>query len=415
MKVLLIHQFFLDSDEGGGSRFNEFVRLWGEKDQGIDVDILAGMMHYTGSEKKNEYKGQFIVQKKYLNRFNLYRCYTSEGYNKSFLGRLWGYFSFVFSALYCGFKIRKKGFDLVVCSSPPLFVGITAILLSWLYRCPFIFEVRDLWPESAIDTGVVKNKALIWAAYRLEAISYRLAKKIVVLTPAFKEKLITDKNVSADKIIEIPNGCDFDISEQILKRETTKNIRREKGWENKTVGIYVGAHGVANALHQILEAAEKAKNTEGALHFVLVGSGMKKAELVEIKKEKLLDNVEFIDPVPKDKVFELISAADFGISALAKNDTFKTIYSNKTFDYMACKKPILMAIDGISRDLIEQVDCGLFAEPENPSAIYANAQWFDKNKQGACEMGEKGYRYSIKHFSRESLAQKYMDCFSQIT
>ncbi|RZK66275.1 MAG: glycosyltransferase WbuB, partial [Pedobacter sp.] len=158
MRILLLHQYFLEQDDPGGSRFNELTAQW--TDQGHEVTVIAGMMHYNGHEKRDIYKGKWFVKKQQGN-VTVWRTHVSESYNSGFVGRLWGYFSFVFSALWAGlFKVKGK-YDIILVTSPPLFIGITGYLLSRIKNRPFVFEIRDLWPESAIDTGVVTNKMII--------------------------------------------------------------------------------------------------------------------------------------------------------------------------------------------------------------------------------------------------------------
>lgn len=183
MKILLIHQYFLEKNDGGGSRWNEMSRIWAL--QGHEVTILAGMVHYTTGIKSKKYKGKYIYDDKYSEgNIRVIRSHVSESYNTNFLGRLWGYFSFVFSCLYTGVFYAKEKYDVIIVTSPPLFVGITAYLLSKIKNIPFLFEVRDLWPESAIDTGVVKSSFIIKLAYWFESFIYRKANLINVLTPA---------------------------------------------------------------------------------------------------------------------------------------------------------------------------------------------------------------------------------------
>ncbi len=407
MNILLIHQYFLEPDDGGGSRFNEMTKQW--TDLGHKVTVLAGMMHAHGKEKRPEYKGKLFVKKSY-NTIEIMRCHVSESYNNGFLGRLWGYFSFVFSSIYAGlFKLRGK-YDVIVVTSPPLFVGITAFVLSLFKRRPFVFEVRDLWPESAIDTGVVTNPFIIKFAYWFESFIYRRASMINVLTPAFRNKLIEDKKVPSEKVIYIPNAADFSLSDKILNSDFDRNeFRIKQNWSDKIVCTYVGAHGVANHLIQVIQAAEIIQDSMPQILFVLIGSGMKKQELVDITKEKGLKNVVFYDAVPKHEVFKYIIASDFGMSILKKVDTFKTIYSNKTFDYMSCKKPVLLAIDGVSRELIETAKCGIYVEPENIE------DWVEKihniSNMGQTEivqMGENGHDYAKTHFDRDTLGAEYL-------
>jgi glycosyltransferase involved in cell wall biosynthesis len=405
MRILLIHQYFLEKNDGGGSRFNEMTRTWAS--QGHTVTVLAGMVHYATGEKAAQYKGKFTLHDdQFYEGVDVMRCHVSETYNSSFLGRLWAYFSFVFSSVYAGlFKVKGKH-DIILVTSPPLFVGITAYVLSIFKRIPFVFEVRDLWPESAIDTGVLQNKIMIKFAYWFEAFIYRKATLINVLTPAFRTKLI-EKGVPEQKIIFIPNAADFSLAEAVQKDFNELDFKKEIGLEGKFVITYVGAHGVANHLMQLLDAAELFRDTN--VVFQLIGSGMQKQMLVAEKEKRQLDNLIFRDPVAKAEVFKYILASDMGASVLKKVDTFKTIYSNKTFDYMSCKKPILLAIDGVSRELIEEANCGIYVEPENPSAIAAGIRSVLNDPNKLIEMGENGYNHALQNFDRKVLASRYLD------
>lgn len=407
MRILLLHQYFLEQQEGGGSRFNEMARIW--HNSGHDITVLGGMIHPNGKEKLPEYKRKYFVRKDH-DGVEVIRCHVSESYNVNFLGRLWGYFSFVFSSLWAGLFYARKKYDVILVTSPPLFLGITAFLLSRIKRVPYIFEVRDLWPESAIDTGVVTNRFLIKLSLWLERFSYKKAILVNVLTPAFREKLINDKNVPSEKICFIPNAADFGIANQLVLEDfDAQKIRKGEGWEDKLVLTYVGAHGVANHLEQVLDAAEKVRDDFPQIRFVLIGSGMRKDALMEDAARRKLYNVIFKDSMPKKDVFKYIMASDFGMSVLKRVDTFKTIYSNKTFDYMSCKKPILLAIDGVSRQLVEDAECGFYIEPENISSWYdviKNISKLDADKIN--RLGTNGYDYAKIHFDRVSLADEYI-------
>lgn len=409
MNILLIHQYFLEEDDPGGSRWNEFTRVWTA--QGHIVTVLGGMMHYNGKEKIAEYKGKYFV-KKQQGAVTVLRCHVSEAYNKHFIGRLWGYFSFMFSSLYAGlFKVKGK-FDVVIVTSPPLFVGVSGYLISRLRRMPFVFEVRDLWPESAIDTGVLTNKMVIKLAYWVEAFIYNRAKLVNVLTPAFYKVLRDKKHIPEKKLVQISNAADFSLSEKLLNEFDREAFRKEHALEGKFVITYVGAHGVANHLEQILDAGEALKDTH--VLFLLIGQGMEKDRLMKMREERKIANVRFIDSVPKAVVFKYILASEMGASVLKRVDTFKTVYSNKTFDYMSCKKPILMAIDGVSRELLEDAGAGSYVEPEN-TAEYDRVirEYLDEPERLKTE-GESGYRYAKENFDREVLAKKYMEHISAI-
>ncbi|RDB06218.1 glycosyltransferase family 4 protein [Runella aurantiaca] len=409
MRILLIHQYFLEDNDGGGSRWNEMSRFW--QSEGHQVTVLAGMVHYMG-HRPAKYHRKYFLPETNQDGVQVIRCHVSESYNKSFIGRLWAYFSFTFSSIWGGIWYAKGNYDVIVVTSPPLFVGITAYVLSVLKRTPFVFEIRDLWPESAIDTGVLTSGILIKFAYWFEKFVYRKAKLINVLTPAFREKLLTKKGVPASKIIFIPNAADFSLSDELLTSFDVTEFRKEHNLTGKFVVTYVGAHGVANHLVQVLDTAELLKDTN--VLFLLIGNGMMKKDLMAEAQRRHLSNVRFINSVPKKEVFNYILASDAGASVLKKVDTFKTVYSNKTFDYMACKKPILMAIDGVSRQLVEEAQAGVYVEPENPADFAQKIRMYLTNPDLVSQHGLNGYRYAKENFDRALLASKYVGYLSQV-
>lgn len=386
------------------------ARTWAEK--GARITVIAGMVDYTSGKKPEAYKGKYIVKEELSDGTTVIRCHVSESYNLNFLGRLWAYFSFVFSGTYAGlFKLKGKH-DIIIVTSPPLFVGIIAYVLSIVKRIPFIFEVRDLWPESAIDTGVLQNNLIIRFAFWFENFIYKHAKLINVLTPAFRTTLIEKKGVDKNKVILIPNAADFAISEDLLRNFDAIDFRRELNVEDKFVITYVGAHGVANYLEQVLTTAKLLENTNA--YFLLIGQGMEKERLKATAMKERITNVRFIDPVPKREVFKYILASDMGTSVLKKNDTFKTVYSNKTFDYMSCQKPILMAIDGVSRELVEAARAGSFVEPENPVDFSEKIRFYIANPAIGVEQGKNGYAYAKANFDRQVLAAKYFKIVNDV-
>lgn len=411
MKILLIHQYFLQKNGSGGSRFNEMVRVWSE--QGNDVTVLSGMIYHNSGKKYKEYKGKVFAEEFHSEKVRVIRCHDSEGGQNNFFARLRVYFVFVLTSMWAGFFKAKGKYDIIIVTSPPLFVGITAYFLSVIKRIPFVFEIRDLWPESAIDTGVLRNPFLIKLAFAFEKFIYKKAKLINVLTPAFRDILIYKKLIPKEKIIFIPNAADFSLSEEIMHNFNPLEFRESLGIDIQTTIItYVGAHGVANGLDQILETAQLLNNKK--VLFLLIGDGMLKKKLENDTNIMRIKNVKFIPPVSKKDVFKYILASDIGASVLKKNDTFKTVYSNKTFDYMSCKKPILMAIDGVSRQLVNDANAGLFVEPENPNDFAEKITFYLDNKDLLVTHGENGYNYAREHFDRSKLASKYLNIISNL-
>ncbi len=405
MNILLIHQFFLEKEDPGGSRFNEMTKVWVR--EGHQITVIAGMVNYVTGKVPHKYKGLKYNLSEYEPNLTVLRCFVSPDYNANFVGRLWAYFSFVWFGFFGVLrKLGSQKFDIVIATSPPLFIGFLAWMISKVKRVPYLFEVRDLWPESAIETGVLKNKFIISISYWLEKFIYKKAFLINVLTPAFRDKLIGFKKIEPSKIIFIPNAADFSLSDELTKNFDSATFRKQLNWHQKFVVLYVGAHGVANHLIQVLEAAEQTHDEE--VLFVLIGDGMQKQELVKYAETKRLKNVQFLPSVSKKEIFKYILAANVGLSVLKKVDTFKTIYSNKTFDYMACKKPVLMAIDGVSRALVEQANCGVYSEPENASNLIAKIKLLKQDPNRCNEMGENGFAFAKANFDRNTLAIQYL-------
>lgn len=402
MHILIVHQYFLGKKDAGGSRWNQFSKFWSQ--QGHQITVLAGNVHYATGKKPQEYKGKFIVQEKEDENIDVFRCYVSDSYNKSFLGRFWAYISFCVSTVWAGlFKV--KDVDVILCTSPPLTVGLTGWFLSKVKGRPMVFEVRDLWPESAIDTGVLTNKWLVKLSYWLEKKSYKSSSWINVLTPAFEQALIEKKNINPERISMIPNGADLDI---FRPGDLNNWVREKHNLQDKFVVTYVGAHGRANALLQLVEAAEAMKDHDD-IRIMLVGGGMEKPMLIEEARKRGLNNIVFVDAVPKEVIVDYVAASNVCTAVLKKVDTFKTVYPNKVFDYMSAKRPIILAIDGVARKLLDDAKAGIYVEPEN-TLNFVNAVFQLKNSPELChQYGEDGFHYVQANFDRKILADKYLD------
>ena len=408
MKILIVHQYFLGKEDAGGSRWNQFAKYFAEA--GHEVTILAGMVHYASGKKPDRYMGRYIVREEEQPGVTVYRCHVSESYNKSFFGRAWGYFSFAVSSTLAGI-FRAGRPDVMIATSPPLTVETTMRWLSRLHRRPTVFEVRDLWPESAIDTGVLAPGKLANLLYRMEAKAYRKAKWVNVLTPAFEQALIERKGVEPQKISMIPNGADLDI---MTPGPRDNAVRKDLGLGDRFVVSYFGAHGRANCLGQLIDAAALLKGQAPDVRIMLVGDGMEKPQLQADAKERGLDNVIFVDSVPKDQVSDYINASDVCTAVLMRNDTFKTVYPNKVFDYMCCNRPILIGIDGVARKLVEDASAGVFVEPQNPQAFVDALLKLRDDPQARQRMGEAGRAYAAEHYSREGMAQKYLSVLDNL-
>jgi len=400
MKIAVIHQYFLRPGESGGSRFNELTRFW--RRAGHEVTVVAGQVHYATGERAPEYRGRWIVEED-LDGVRILRCYTPGTYHNGTIGRMWAFFGYLLSSCWAVlFRIRKA--EVVVATSPPLVTAVPGLLAKRLRGWPLVFEVRDLWPESAVATGVLReNSVFTKGMYRLEAAAYRSADRINVLTPAFRENIVARGLAPKDRIVFVPNGADLDL---FAPGPRDNEVRRRHGWGNIFVALYAGAHGKANCLRQLIDAAELLREEEVLL--ISVGEGPERHELAEEATRRGLSNVSFLGAVSKEEMPAYVQAADVGMAVLKRVDTFKTVYPNKVFDYMACERPVLVAIDGVARRLVEEeAHAGLFAEPENAKEIAERILQLKANPGLCREFGRAGRKYVLDNFSREVLAARY--------
>ena len=409
MKILVFHQYYLMPGQGGGSRFNEMTRFW--TDAGHEVAVIAGTVEYTNGVKPERYRGRWLI-KEDDNGVVVWRCYVPEAYGAGYAGRMWAFFAFLFSAATAVLRAERP--DAIVATSPPLIIALPAVFaarLRWR-RVPWVFEVRDLWPESAVTTGVLSRKSpLTRLLYAVERWAYRFADRINVLTPAFEQDIVRRALAPASKISMIPNGADVD---RFAPGPMQNDVRREFGWGERFVVLYAGAHGRANAVGQLVAAAELLRNRPDIL-IATVGDGNERAATEADARARNLNNIVFLGSQPKGRMADFVNAANVGAAVLQNNPTFRTVYPNKVFDYMACARPTLLAIDGVARTLVcDEAQAGLFVEPENAPAIAEGIRLLADNPALCAEMGARGRAWVEANASRRALAHRYLDLLSQL-
>ncbi len=404
MRILLIHQYFMPLCHAQGGRWNAMSKVWSE--QGHEVTVIAGTFNLNTNKPYDFCKGNIFTIEDQGKGVKVIRAYIPVKYNKSFLWRAWAYIMY-FVLGFIGVLLRARGkYDVVIASSPPLTVGPLGIAVSYLKKIPFVFEIRDLWPDGAIKTGVVANPLLIKLMYSMERASYRKARFINALTPAFRDKLIQDKGVPADKIWMIPNAADLDV---IKPGPVDAAIRARHNWGDKFVGLYMGAHGRMNCLWQLIEAAKILRNEQEYL-IVCIGGGMERDALMAKAEQEKLVNIQFLASVNKEDIGAYINSSDVSLIVLQKSEVMKEVYPNKMFDSMSAAKPIILAIDGVARKLVvDDAKCGVYVEPENAGEIADKMRFYREHPDIARQHGRNGYEFVCKNYDRRILAIKYID------
>jgi len=394
MHILLIHQAFAAINEPGGTRHHEMARVMVK--HGHQVTIITSPVSYlTGQNQRG--KSRWVTREEPEPGITILRAYTYPALHRSFFHRILSFFSFMFSSFFIGLGV--KNVTVVWGTSPPIFQGWTAWLLSRLKGVPFLFEVRDLWPAFAVAVGVLKNKFLIRLSEWLERFLYRHADEMVVNSPGFIEHI---QKRGAKKITLVENGVDVSMFDP---HETGKDFRQAHDLDRQFVVLYAGAHGMSNDLNVILDAAGKMREDQGTT-FLFVGDGKEKANLMHTAEEKGLSNVIFMSSVPKNEMNKVLAAADACVAILKPIEMYKTTYPNKVFDYMAAGKPVLLLIDGVIRQVVEKADCGVFVQPGDSNELAFQIKQLENDMEGTRKMGLRGREFVRQHFDREQLACK---------
>lgn len=389
MHILLIHQAFVDLDEAGGTRHAEFARHLVA--QGHRVTVIASPVSYlTGGQQATG--GAPLPE-----GLTILRAATYHALHRSFGHRLLSFLSFTASSFFLGLGVRHV--DLVWGTTPPIFQAVTAWALARLKRARFLLEVRDLWPAFAVEVGVLRNRLLITASEWLERFLYKKADVLIANSPGFVSHIHERSGRMAELV---PNGAD----ETMFDPEADgAAFRQRHGLQGKFLVLYAGAHGLSNDLGVALTAAAQLRDRP-EIRVVLLGDGKDKPALQARASEMGLDNLVFLPPVSKAQMAEALAAADACLAILKPLKLYATVYPNKVFDYLAAGRPILLAIDGVIRQVVEAAGAGIFVPPGDPAALAAAIRQLAADPQQARAMGRAGRAYLQAHFSRGALARQ---------
>lgn len=399
MKLIILTQYFPPEVGAPQNRLYEMaIRL---QKRGVAVEILTAMPNYPSMEIHMEYKGKWYIKDE-MNGINVHRAWIWAGKSKNILPRLLNYFSFVFSSFWVGcIKLRKA--DYLLCESPPLFLGISAVLLKRIKKAKLVFNVSDLWPESAEKLGLITNKTLLKTTTRLEEYLYKSSALITGQTQGIV-KNIKDR-FPDKKVYWLPNGVDLSFYNP--DKITTQWREQNNFSPSDFIILYAGIIGHAQALEIVIAAAELTKN-ETAVKWVFLGSGPVKESLQAMKEEKQLSNVYFYPPVPKSIMPEILKAIDVALVPLKNIDLFRGAIPSKIFEALAMKKAILLGAEGEAKDLfIEQGKAGLAFIPEDAVDLVKNALHLYNNRSELAKLGENGRNYVEANFNRDSIAEKF--------
>ncbi|MGB8013831.1 MAG: glycosyltransferase family 4 protein [Terriglobales bacterium] len=404
VKILYVSQYFPPEMGAPAARAAELSRHWAR--MGHEVTVLTGFPNHPTGVVPEEWRPRLrrLRYAEIVDGVRVVRTWLWPLPNRKAHERIRNYASFCLSAAITGLALPKP--DVVIATSPQLLVALSGWWLAWWKRVPFVFEVRDLWPESLAAVGAGSEATLLYRTLReIARFLYRQADRVVVVTPAFKDHLMRHCNVPAEKISIIQNGVEADLFR--LDPEASE-MRKQLKLEGRFLICYIGTMGNAHGLQTLIAAAEELQKTCPSAMFLLIGEGAEKENVVKLAAARGLNNIQFLGQQPRERIPVYVSAADLCLVMLRKSELFKTVIPTKLLEYMACERPVIVAVDGQARQIVEEAGAGVFVEPEDSQALVRAIVDLEENPEQRRQMGASGRQYIVNKSSREKTARDYI-------
>jgi glycosyltransferase involved in cell wall biosynthesis len=406
MKITFLCQYFPPEMGAPSARTYEHARHWARL--GHDVIVITGFPNHPTGVIRPEYRG-YLVKWENVDGIVVLRTWVYCAANKGFFKRVLNFLSFFFSSFILGSLMTSRP-DVVVGTSPQFFCGVAAYLLSCVKNVPFVFEIRDIWPQSAVELGVLKQRVIIRMLEAIETFLYRRAALIITVAESMKSYL-TGKGIPRVKLRLIPNGIDADY---LRSAEITPDeLRKGMGLKDKFIISYIGTHGMSHALDVVLLAAEKLKADRTA-HFLFVGEGAEKENLKKLAARLKLSNVTFIDEQPRMRLLSYYRASDAAIVPLKRLPVFKSVLPSKLFELMGSGCPVICSVEGEAAELVSRAGTGICIEPENSSALIEAINCMRKQPELRKVMSENGMQFVKRYYLRSVLAENYLEALRSI-
>ena len=408
MQILVFSHYYYPEGNAPASRMSAMCSHWAS--QGHDVEVITCAPNVPNGVVYEGYKNR-LMRTETLRGVRVTRVWTYLSANKGTLRRIINYVSYMVMAVIASWFRRRP--DIIVATSPQFFCGWAGLLSARmrLRRVPFVLEIRDMWPDSIVAVGAMKNKRVLAVLYRLERWLYAGADHIVTVGEGYWEDLV-DKGVPRSKLSIIPNGVDRDI---FWPREGTDTLARF-GIRDRFTCAYVGTIGMASGLDVVIEAAERLRDLgRGDIAFLLVGDGAERGRLEQTASDRQLDNLVFTGRLPKEQMPEVLAATDVCLVHLRKVDLFKRVMPSKIFEMAAMEKPIILGVEGHAAALLQTANAGVCIEPESAEELVRAVCSLASDSARCEEYGRLGHDYVIEHYDRSVLADEYLDILGNLS
>jgi glycosyltransferase involved in cell wall biosynthesis len=398
LRIAIIYQYYRDHGAPGHSLVYELSHYLAAR--GHQVDVTAGETGYMAVEAPSLPWYRRLLRRETDGNVTVTRVLTPSSLHQSYAARLMAFLTFTVLSSWALLFARRP--DVVLASSPPIFPAFTAWIVCALRRIPLVVEIRDLWPASAVQMGIVRNRLLVGIMSFMERVLYNRARHIIALTGGIRNDIV-GRGWSAGKVSVIT--CGIDLRRMRPSPEEGKELRKQNGWEGKFVVLYFGAIGEANNMPVILRAAERLEDATD-IRIVVVGDGMKRSETIRTVEEKRLANVDVLPAVPKSAAAGYISACDICLVTLRDVPLFEGAIPTKLIDYMACAKPVLCGVRGEAREILEESGAGYAFEPDDDEMLARLVREAAADPDALRAMGERGLAFARSRFSLPELQAK---------
>jgi glycosyltransferase involved in cell wall biosynthesis len=404
VKIVYVSQYFPPEMGAPAARAVELARHWVRA--GHEVTVLTGFPNHPTGVVPVEWRSRLrnLIYHEQVEGIRVVRTWLLPLPNRKAHERMLNYGSFCVSAAWRGMEIPRP--DIVIATSPQLLVGLSGWWISFWKRTPFVFEVRDLWPESLSAVGMgSENSFLHRVLGKIAGFLYRKASRIVVVTPAFKDNLVKYWHLPAKRISIIENGVESSL---FSPDRNDQELKTRLGLTNKFVVGYIGTMGMAHGLDTLIEAASILQRVDPRVAFLLVGEGADKERIQATVRARGLSNVCFVDQQPRETIPAFICASDACLVLLKKTDLFKTVIPTKMLEFMSCARPVILGVDGQARQILEEARAGIAIEPENTSALVEAIQTLAGDDMARRAFGAHARAYIVERCSREQSARDYI-------
>jgi glycosyltransferase involved in cell wall biosynthesis len=407
MHILYLSHYFTPENNAPAARVHALGREWVRR--GHEVTVVTCAPNVPSGVVYEGYRNR-LWQEEWIDGIRTIRVWTFLAANAGTVRRTVNFLSYFAAASAAAPFVRRP--DVVIATSPQFFAGWAGVPAHWAHRVPFVLEIRDIWPESITAVGAMRRGVAVRALEGLERALYRAADRIVAVGEGYKEQLVA-RGVPAGKIDVVTNGVDPDL---FYPRDPDPAVRDRWGLgQDAFVVVFAGTIGMASGLDVALRAARRLRERgRGDIAFLLVGDGAVRGELEAAARAQGLDNVVFTGMVARDRLPDVLAAADACLVHFKRRDIFTTILPSKLFEDAAMAKPILLGFEGHAAALVREADCGICFTPEDDEALAAAAERLAADPDEARRLGENGRRYVLEHFDRRTLANDYLAILERV-